>query len=301
MVKNKNKIKTSSVVFTVISIAVLSIYCLILLTFLFWGLLTSVKAKFDYTFNPSGFFPSSKFGWHFENYATAFRTMVISQDLAMGETRYVKAPTMLFNSLVWAVGSAFLNTFTTCLVSYCCAKYSKKLFSKIIYAVVVVSITVPIIGSLPSQMQLVNALGLYDNPLLIFAFKTSFNTTYFLVFYATFANIPKAYSESAELDGAGQWTIYFKIVLPLVLSVALVVFVMFFIAYWNEYTIPMLYFPSYPTIAQGLYEYQNSRSPEATAPVKLAASFIVCFPSFVLFICFRDKIMTNIRIGGLKG
>ncbi len=300
LVRN-NKIKSSSVAFSVISVFALTVYSLILLTFLFWGLTTSVKSKFDYTFNPAKFFPSAKFGWHFENYVTAFKTMVITQDLALGQTRYVYAPEMLFNSVLWAVGSAFLNTFTTCLVSYCCAKFRKKFFSKVIYTIVVISITVPIIGSLPSQMQLVHALGLYDNLLLIFAFKVSFNTTYFLVFYATFVNVPESYSESAELDGAGQWTIYFKIVLPLVISVSLVVFIMFFIAYWNEYATPMLYLPSHPTIAQGLYEYQNSRSPQATPSVKLAASFIVCLPSLILFICFRDKILTNIRIGGLKG
>ena len=300
-ISKNNKIKSSSVAFTVLSVGALALYSVILLTFLFWGLTTSLKSKFDYAFNPAKFFPDAKFGWHFENYVTAFKTMVISQDLGMGKTHYVYAPEMLLNSIFWAVGSAFLNTFTTCVVSYCCAKFNKKLFSKVIYTVVIISITVPIIGSLPSQMKLVNDLGLYDSMFLIFAFKISFNTTYFLVFYATFINVPKSYCESAELDGAGQWTVFFKIVLPLITSVLLVVFIMFFIAYWNEYATPMLYLPSHPTIAQGLYEYQNSRSPQATAPVKLAASFIVCLPSLVLFICFRDKILTNIRIGGLKG
>jgi ABC-type glycerol-3-phosphate transport system permease component len=131
--------------------------------------------------------------------------------------------------------------------------------------------------------------------------KTTFASSYFLVFYALFLKTPRAYREAAELDGAGNWTIYFKVYLPMVMNSAVAVFLLLFIGYWNDYATPMLFWPSRPTISQGLYEFQNSRHRLASDPVKFAGSFLVCLPSLAVFLIFREKIMNNVTMGGLKG
>ncbi|MBQ8658220.1 MAG: carbohydrate ABC transporter permease [Clostridia bacterium] len=293
--------KKGNPVFKIISLTVLVVWAAVMLFMLVWGLIASFKHSLDLMWYPTAIFPDGELGWHFENFLTAYQIMYVSVDRSLGVTDYIYFEQMLLNSVVWSVGSAFLNTFTCALVSYCCARFSSRLFSKIIYTVTIVSMTIPIVGSLPSQMQLVRFLGIEDTHFVIPFMKLTFNSSYFLVFYAIFRKLPASYHEAAEIDGAGHWRIFFKIVIPLIGNTFIAVFVLFFISYWNDYQTPMLYMPSYPTISQGLFEFQNSRNKYASDPVKLAACFIVCLPSLVAFLIFREKIMENVAMGGLKG
>ncbi|MGN1076965.1 MAG: carbohydrate ABC transporter permease [Candidatus Gallimonas sp.] len=291
-------------IFLLVSLLVLLAYTLFLAFILGWGLISSLKSGLDFILFPGNLFPSRNFGgFHFENYVTAFQGMKVPLDRGKVDG-FVYADTMLLYSLYWTVGSAFLNTFTITLVSYCCARFKNRMFSKIIYFVTVFAISIPLIGTMPSQMKLVTKLGLYNNLLLMPAFKISFISTYFLVFYSLFVKIPVSYREAAEIDGAGHWTIFLRITLPMVSNTFIAVFILLFIQYWNDYSVPMMFLPSYPTLAQGLYELMNgqaSRDPNMHSGVKLAAAFIVALPPFVLFIVFRKKIMENVSMGGIKG
>lgn len=302
--KKKSGKNHANVVFRVIALVVLIAYTLFLFFLLGWGFLASFKSDLDFIIYPSKLFPSGEFGgFQFVNYVKAFKGMKVPMDRATSDG-YVYADRMLLYSMYWAVGSAFLNTFTTMLVAYCCALFRKKLFSRIIYVGTVFAISLPLIGTMPAQIKLVTELGLYNNPLLMPAMKISFISTYFLVFYAIFLDVPEAYREAAQIDGAGHWTILFKISMPMVKNTFLSVFILFFIQYWNDYSVPMMFLPNYPTLAQGLYELMNgqaSRDPEMHTGVSLAAALMVAMPPLILFVAFRSKIMENIAIGGIKG
>lgn len=291
-------------VFLIVALLVLVAYTLFLAFIFAWGLLSSLKGGLDFILFPGSLFPSSKFGgFHFENYAAAFRGMKVPLDRGKADG-FIYADKMLIYSLYWTVGSAFLNTFTTTLVAYCCARFKNRLFSRIIYFVTVFAISIPLIGTMPAQMKLVMKLGLYNSLFLMPALKISFISTYFLVFYSLFVKIPVSYREAAEMDGAGHWTVFLKITLPMVTNTFMAVFILLFIQYWNDYSVPMMFLPNYPTLAQGLYELMNgqaSRDPNMHSGVKLAAAFIVAMPPFILFVAFRGKIMENVSMGGIKG
>jgi ABC-type glycerol-3-phosphate transport system permease component len=75
-----------------------------------------------------------------------------------------------------------------------------------------------------------------------------------------------------------------------------------FINFWNDYTTPLVYMPNKPTIAYGLYMFvQDTTTPRAFKPVKLAACMLVFIPNFAVFLIFRNKLLGNISMGGLKG
>lgn len=296
----KSKLKRSNKIFAVVSSVILGLFSLIYIGLLFWALISSVKSLLDFGYNPFGFPKTGKaYGWHFENYYIAYRIMNV-QIVTATEIIYVKAAGMFLNSILYATGCAVFAVFWTSLVAYCCAKYDYKI-CKIIYAMVVVVIILPVVGALPSEVQMSKALGLYDSIPGLWIMRSGFQNVNFLVFYGVFKAVPKTYSEAAAIDGAGQWTVYFRIIFPLVKATLFAVALLQFITFWNDYSIPMMYLPSHPVIAYGLYKFQNSRSSHATEPVKLAASMIVCLPVLILFLAFRDKIMTNVSFGGLKG
>ena len=132
--------------------------------------------------------------------------------------------------------------------------------------------------------------------------KMNFLGMYFLVFYATFKSLSWGYAESAFIDGASHWTVMTRIMLPLVKTSFLAIFILNFIVYWNDYQAPMLYLPSYPTMAYGLF-YMKFIATQGFGkiPMQLTGCIILSIPSLVLFIAFQGKLMGNLTVGGLKG
>ena len=93
----------------------------------------------------------------------------------------------------------------------------------------------------------------------------------------------------------------FEIILPQALNTIVTVFVLSFISYWNDYQIPLLYLPSYPTAAFGIYDFvRNSANAGAYVPTQLAATIIMTIPIIVVFIVFNRKIRVSVSMGGIK-
>ena len=84
-----------------------------------------------------------------------------------------------------------------------------------------------------------------------------------------------------------------------------IIFVLNFINFWNDYQTPMLYMPSKPTIAYGLYDLYNGqgaqRNDVATDVVKLTLASVVMLPIVTVFILLKDKLVGNLTVGGIKG
>ena len=274
---------------------VLFMYALILCGSLGWGIMTSFKTKSDYFLNRLGF-PQK---WTFDNYSTALKYLFLEKDTAKGLVRaYIFE--MYGWSILYAIGGAFVQTAITCLVAYVSAKFECK-FSTILYAFVVFTMSLHIVGALPSELQIAHALGLYDSMLGMYFMKAHFLSVYFLVFFAAIKSLPASYFEAAEMDGAGHFQVLLRIAIPLIKNIFITIFLLFAIAYWNDYQTPMLFLPSYPTVAYGIYYFsQKSQGPLSNVPAKLSGCMFLLIPMLVLFIAFNKRLLSSISIGGLK-
>ena len=111
-----------------------------------------------------------------------------------------------------------------------------------------------------------------------------------------------AYSEAAKIDGASQFRVMVQVVLPLCIGTIMTVFLLNFITYWNDYQIPMVYLPSHPVAAFGMYEFQNVMTSElANTPTRLSGIFIMAAPIVVVFALLNKRLMVNLSVGGIKG
>ena len=163
-------------------------------------------------------------------------------------------------------------------------------------------IVFPVVGQQASEMNVIRVLGIYNNMPGMFFLKFGFANTYFLLLLATLKSIPKDYREASKIDGANEITIMIRIILPMIRNMLGLIFLIQFIAFWNDYSTTILYMPKRPTIAQGLILFNKSTSgPIADAPFKLGASFLVALPVLILFLCFSEKLMGNVSAGGIKG
>ena len=277
---------------------ILMVYTLAMFLLLFWAVITSCKYQIDFRTNVLGL-PNEKFGWAFENFEivfSKFQSIVISN----GHQKYVDFWGMLTNTLLYAGVGALISAFVPCIVAYVTAKFDYK-FNNIIYGIVIVAMVLPIVGSAPSEMQILKELGLYNTIYGNWIQKFHFLGMYFLVYYAAFKTFPSTYMEAAYIDGASESKVFFKVVFPLIRNTFFTILVIKFIEYWNDYQTPLLYLPGYPTLAVGLYNLGNSTVGEMSwVPRKMAACIILLIPVLTLFIAFKDKLMGNLTMGGIK-
>lgn len=281
---------------TVLSFVLMVIYSVIMLTLFIWALCASVKSQYDFESNPFGL-PEE---WKFSNYLVALSKFSV-QVMEDGVARKVFLPEMLLNSLIYSVGCTIVNTTVTCVVAYVTSKYNYR-FSKVVYGIVIVTMILPVVGSLPSEIQMARNLGLYDTVWGMFIMRANFLGMNYLIFYSAFKNLPWDYAEAAFVDGASHFHVMTRIMIPMIKPVISVVMLLAFIGYWNDYYTPMIFMPNHPVAAYGLYRYQGmTDSAISSTPMKIAGCMIVFAPIFVLFLAMKDKLIGNLTVGGLKG
>ena len=278
---------------------VLTLYTFTMLFIFAYGAMNSFKSSLEYGWNKSAF-PTE--GWHFENYITALSSIYVKVR-AGGGFEYQGVIRMYINTILYAVGCAFFSTLVPCITAYLTGRFKYK-FSGIIVGIVIITMSLPIVGSTPSSLQLARMLGLYDSIWGLWIMSAHFQMgIHYLVFHDAFSGFPAAYKEAAEIDGANNLQIMIRIMIPLVKNIFATVFLLRLIGYWNEYQTPLLYMPNSPTIAYGLYYFTfvNTDNKTFSVPMQLTGAFIVSIPIFIVFCIFQNRIMTNLSIGGVKG
>ena len=187
------------------------------------------------------------------------------------------------------------------IVAYATARF-KYGFSKVVYAFVIVTMALPIVGSMASEIIMLNNLGIFDTFPSMFILRFNFLSIYFLILHAQFSSLPMDYTEAAKIDGASNLRIMLQVIIPQSLNTIVTVFVLSFISYWNDYQIPLLYLPSYPTAAYGIYDFvvQNSAGEGAYVPTQLAATIIMTLPIIIVFIIANKRIRVSVAMGGIK-
>lgn len=292
----KNKIKQTWSIITVIILIVLIIYTILLFVPLIWAFMTSFKD--DITDFRNNIFGLPKV-WKFENYPIAFFNFYVQVEDGAGY-RNVYMPEQFLNSILYAGGSAFFATLIPCITGYLTAKFNYK-FSKILTIIVIVCITLPVVGSLPSQIQIAKDLKLYDSIWGMWLMKANFLSMYLLIFQGMFKQVPNDYTEAAKIDGASNLTICFKIMMPLVSKSFFTVYLLNFIGFWNDYQTPLIFMPNHPTVAYGLYLFNRSTDGNlSTIPMKLTGSMIVMIPILIIFLIFQKRLTENELGGGIK-
>ena len=283
----------------------LSVYVLGLLVPTIWAALTAfmdVKSyQQAYLFSN---FEGGKFPFQFtmENFVIANDFLEV-QAVNTGEFWYVDS--MYINSLKFALFSAVSFTVCCTLVSYLTAKFDFK-FSKIIYGFVIVAMSLPIVGSMPSEIKMAQATGVMNKIWGLWIMRANFLGLYFLVFYDVCKALPASFSEAAKIDGANNFQIFFQIAMPLIKNTFMTILLIKFISFWNDYQAAMVFMPSYPTVAIGLNRIMNinadsTRYNHKMVPARMAAVVMTATPVCILFAIFQKRLLGNLTVGGVKG
>ena len=286
---HRNRIKHRSgseiVVFSVASV-ILFIFALTYILAFLWGFIAGFKTHDDITLYPFAF-PET---WHPENYFDVFSLL---------EVNGVKMFGMIFNSVWLVAGGATLTVFGATFMAYAVTKYDF-IGKKLLIVVNIIIMTLPIIGALPSRYRLFSTFGFINSPTILLAYFGGFGA-YNLYMCAFFRGVSPTYSEAARIDGANDFVILFKIMLPLAKGILTALLIMDAVVIWNDYNTALIYMPKLPTLATGIYLFNVTTTYLARKDILMAATIISAMPPLILYALGHKSILKNVSLGGIKG
>lgn len=286
--KNLTKKTVGFKLFFGLIFVLLCIHSILLIYPIIWMFLNSLKTSYEYVSSPSMNLPKK---WLFSNYLDVFSLFKVK------EIGFIE---MTWNSIWWAVGNTVIGVFMGCVVAYTVARFEFGA-KNFVYGVIMFTMMIPIYGTEAAAYKQLFTLGLYDNPLILIKSAGGYGGFQFLMLHAFFKSLPKDYMEAAELDGAGQFYIFLKIMIPMAIGPIIALGVQAFIGNWNSYLHGIVQMPSYPGLATGLYLYEQAMKMGMNYPLYFCGALITTIPVIVLFCCFKDIFLNNMSIGGLKG
>lgn len=285
--KNFGKTKTEKVLVWV-AFAIFLIHSISLMLPLAWGFMSSFKSGALEYFRDPFALPEK---WNFTNYLTAIKVL---------ETNDVGFVAMVINSLWFAGGSAIFSVAVTSVCSYVFARYDFP-FKKLLFTFSVFLMIIPVYGALPAQYEFYGRLGIKNSPLILVTALGCFGTSNFLIMTSYFRNLAKDYKDAAMVDGANDFTAFFRVMLPQTWGMVLSFFMLQFMASWNDYYSPMIFLDKMPTLSSGLFTYQTITMRMGNYPIYFAGVFISCIPIVILYSCMHNVVVKNMSFGGLKG
>ncbi|GIP58264.1 carbohydrate ABC transporter permease [Paenibacillus woosongensis] len=174
-------------------------------------------------------------------------------------------------------------------------------------------------GGLIPYFILINALGLYNN-FLVFIIPTLFSFWNVILFRSYFAELPEALIESAKIDGAGEYTIFFRIILSLSKPVIAAISLFTAVGHWNAYYDAMIFTQGDSLQTVQLYILKLIQSTEAalllanmsgslgaaqgsvtTTTLQLAAMVAASLPIVLVYPFVQKFFIKGMLIGSVKG
>jgi ABC-type glycerol-3-phosphate transport system permease component len=244
---------------------------------------TTFKTPEDVRINPFGLFTS----FSFQNIVDAWTVGRFSD--------------YLFNSILLSVPSTLLVIAISTMAGYAFARLPFRGRTFLFY-LVVLGLLVPFFTfMIPLYFQL-RAIGLLDTLpgaiLVLTSTGISFGTFFMRAF---FAELPVEFEQSARVDGASEFQIFTRVMLPLVGSGIGALAVFTFLANWNNFLVPLLYLPSgeFRPLTAGLYMFTGGRTLDV-GPLA-AGTLITILPVIVLFIVLQRQVTQGFISGAVKG
>lgn len=202
------------------------------------------------------------------------------------------------NSIFITTTQVLLNIVIVTFAGYGFAKYEFK-GKKLIFTIVLATTMIPWVATII--------------PLYLMAYKTGVTDTYFGLIFPGLADafsiflarnfmmsIPTALIESARIDGAGEFKIFWKIVLPLSKPIIAVITITKFITSWNTFQWPLLIVARDELRTLPLAIAKFSTQYEDAYHLKMAAATLAILPVLIVYIAFQKYFVSGIHLSGMK-
>ncbi|MCH3977230.1 MAG: carbohydrate ABC transporter permease [Bacilli bacterium] len=288
--RNKSKI---------IAFVILLLVSVIALLPILWGVVGSFRHYSDFNLYPEKFFPSNWSAFTLDGYKELFSK---TEYIPSNANEWFPIWNWILNSFVVSIGGTLIYLVIASFAAYAFVfldfKYSNRLFH-----ILLLSMTIPGIVTMTPQLINMNLLGAYKS--LLGLIIPSFGGIYgvFLI-RQFFLGIPKDLVENAKMDGASNFQIYRKVVLPLGKSVMYVQGLFGFMSAWNDVQWAQLIIGNAPrstwTLAYGLKVISDNSESYQAITLALASAVIAMIPIFIVYLIAQSKIIEGVAFTGVK-
>ena len=205
----------------------------------------------------------------------------------------------------WAFNSFFVSFVTTILVVICAslAAYgvSKLKFKgrKLIYMVFIGALMIPKEIFIVPLFQIITTINLADTYAGMIFPNVAATFGVFLL-KGFFDTVPDSIRESGKIDGAGEFKVFYKLVMPIVKPGIGALFILNFVNIWNDYLWQMLIARSknMMTLMVGTASIMQEISPNYG--YKMAGAAVACVPMLIIFMVFQRYFTSGITMGSVK-
>lgn len=234
-----------------------------------------------------------------------FLTSLFPKDISLDTYRKLFTETDFFiwvkNSLLLCITVAAIQIFLTCTAAYA---FSRMRFPGRKYGLMSLLVLQVFPGSmaLAAYYIIIYKYNLMDNFWVLILFLCGGSAYNIWLMKSYIDGLPRELDEAAFVDGAGHWTVFSKIVMPLATPMMVVVFLFSFIGNYSEFMISsiVLQSPENYTLALGLQTFINNQF-SAHWTLFAAASIVSSLPVMIIFMLLQKYIQGGLAAGAVKG
>lgn len=223
--------------------------------------------------------------WVFENYST-----VIEQG---------KLVSSFFNGLLYATGSVVIIVIVVSLAAFVISRNMKGI-NRFLYYFIISGIAMPINNvSLMKVMQAFHLINTRGGIILLYA-AINIPLSLFLA-YGFIDTIPREIDEAAVIDGCTPWQLFTQVIAPLLKPIVSTLFVLDFMAIWNDFTMPLYYLNNSQKWPMTLAVYNFFGAFQNSWNLVAADIILTLLPVLIVFVLGQKYIVGGVAAGSVKG
>lgn len=208
-------------------------------------------------------------------------------------------PVTFFNSLVITVAALAVLTIFPAMLGYYLARFESR-FTKVIYSLLIVSMIIPFQALMIPFVSIYGRLDLLSSRSSLVYFYLGFGVSLSTFLYEGFIrNIPMALDESAEVEGASKFQIFWRVIFPLLKPIFTTSLILNALWIWNDFLLPSLVLfqdaRTLPLTTYSFYGQYTSQYGQAMAGLVLSI-----IPIIIFYIVLQRNIIAGITEGAVK-
>lgn len=293
----KKRHSTADIIFLAINYILLIACCIIVLYPIYYMFIISISDGYAVLRGEVKFFPV---GINFSSY----KAVLESPDI----------PRSYLNTVIYTVVGTFINVAMTAMCAYPLSR--KKFFGRNVFAFMII-FTMFFDAGMIANFMVVDQLNL-TNKIWAIVLPGAINAWYMVIMRTFFQQIPEEIYESAHLDGAGDFVIFGRIVLPLSVPTIMTMVLFYAVGHWNSWFNALIYLDDkakYPVqlIMRNIVLSGETAALSSSAAsmsqdvgiiatnVKYAVVFVTMLPILLVYPFIQKYFVKGIMVGALKG
>lgn len=263
---------------------ILTIFALVVIIPIIWGLITSLKGTGEISRFPPSFWPEMIDWVNYDKvvFRSSFRTY-------------------FFNSIFVTLVCILVSTVIAGHAAYALARFRIKHSNQIMFAILMTGMIPAVALLIPLYIMSVN-IGLYDTRFMLVLVYTAWRTPMLTwILKGFFESTPEAIEEAAMIDGCSRLGTFYQIVVPISQPALASSALLTAVYVWNDFLVSSTFVSttSLRTVSFGLYQYVTQYG--VNWGELMAAVMITIIPVIILFICLQRRFVDGMAAGAVKG